>query len=136
MKLLNSDIAIPLYQQLYDLLLDQIRSGVYPPGSKIPSEEELCKTYDLSRVTVRNALGRLVDDNILVKRHGKGTFVATPVFTESAYANGSFTKSCEQMGATPSTGNLPSTKVSIHQTGSSAKASKSHFRIKSCLGKG
>ena len=89
MKLLNSDIAIPLYQQLYDLLLDQIRSGVYPPGSKIP--------------TVRNALGRLVDDNILVKRHGKGTFVATPVFTESAYANGSFTKSCEQMGATPST---------------------------------
>ena len=93
MKLLNSDIAIPLYQQLYDLLLDQIRSGVYPPGSKIPSEEELCKTYDLSRVTVRNALGRLVDDNILVKRHGKGTFVATPVFTESAYANGSFTKS-------------------------------------------
>ena len=103
MKLLNSDIAIPLYQQLYDLLLDQIRSGVYPSGSKIPSEEELCKTYDLSRVTVRNALGRLVDDNILVKRHGKGTFVATPVFTESAYANGSFTKSCEQMGATPST---------------------------------
>lgn len=57
MKLLNSDIAIPLYQQLYDLLLDQIRSGVYPSGSKIPSEEELCKTYDLSRVTVRNALG-------------------------------------------------------------------------------
>ena len=103
MKVLNSDIAIPLYQQLYDLLLDQIRSGIYPPGTKIPSEEELCKTYDLSRVTVRSALGRLVDDNILVKKHGKGTFVATPIFTESAYAKGSFTRSCQQMGATPST---------------------------------
>ncbi len=100
---MNSDIAIPLYQQLYDILREQIEEGVYPAGSRIPSEEELCKTYNLSRVTVRNALGRMVDDNILVKKHGKGTFVATPVFTESAYAKGSFTKSCLQMGTTPTT---------------------------------
>lgn len=38
-----------------------------------------------------------------MKKHGKGTFVATPIFTESAYAKGSFTRSCQQMGATPST---------------------------------
>lgn len=100
---LQAQSVTPLYQQLYDILCGEINRGVYQPGGQIPSEDALCKTYGVSRVTVRSALGRMVDDGILVKKHGKGTFVAGPVFVESTSANGSFTKSCLQMGSVPST---------------------------------
>lgn len=103
MKVLQSDISTPLYQQICDILREQIESGVFKVGDKIPSEDNLCKMYNVSRVTVRNAIGHLVDDNILVKKHGKGTFVAGMAFVESPSANGSFTKSCLQMNAKPST---------------------------------
>ncbi|MEG0770013.1 MAG: GntR family transcriptional regulator [Ruthenibacterium sp.] len=103
MEQLHADSATPLYRQIYDILCDQISRGVYRAGAQIPSEEKLCEEYGVSRVTVRNAIQRMVDEKTLLKRHGKGTFVAAPVFVESASAHGSFTESCVLMGVVPGT---------------------------------
>ena len=67
---------MPLYQQIQHLLRLRITTGEYRPGMKIPSESELCRELSVSRVTVREALRDLVRGEMLVKVHGKGTFVA------------------------------------------------------------
>lgn len=103
MKPLKQFCAVTLQEQLHDELFEQIQSGKYQPGDRIPSEMQLSQMYDISRVTVRNAIQQLVDENILVKRHGKGTFVKVAVHTEGVFTGGSFTDTCLRMNATPST---------------------------------
>ena len=73
---LTREFGLPLYQQIHHLLRHRIANGEYAPGSKIPSESELCRELAVSRVTVREALRELVTADMLVKVHGKGTFVA------------------------------------------------------------
>jgi GntR family transcriptional regulator len=73
---LTREFGLPLYQQIQHLLRHRIGRGEYPAGSKIPSESELCRELGVSRVTVREALRELVRADMLVKVHGKGTFVA------------------------------------------------------------
>ncbi|MDI9259832.1 GntR family transcriptional regulator [Alicyclobacillus sendaiensis] len=68
--------SVPLYQQLKSELLDKILSGAWPPGEQIPSEAELASMYDVSRTTVRQAVGDLVAAGFIVRRQGKGSFVA------------------------------------------------------------
>lgn len=99
----QDDISTPLYQQLYDTILTKVKSGEYPVGSMIPSEAQLSKMYEISRVTVRSGIQKLCDDHILEKKHGKGTFVAMPVYIDTISEEGSFTKSCLKMGKKPST---------------------------------
>lgn len=99
----GEDKITPLYQQLYDTIRRQIASGEYSPGDKIPSEARLCEIYDVSRVTVRSALQRLVDENTLVKKHGRGTFVAMPAYVENMSSGGSFTRSWLHTNVSPGT---------------------------------
>lgn len=99
---LNTESSIPLYKQLYNLLTEQISKGLLKPGEKIPSEGQLGELYNISRVTVRAAIALMVKEGILIKRHGKGTYVAMPIFVESK-AGGSFTKSCLQNNVVPHT---------------------------------
>src|SRR4051812_22043539 len=73
---LTREFGLPLYQQIQHLLRHRIAKGEYPPGSQIPSENELCRELAVSRVTIREALRELVQASMLVKMHGKGTFVA------------------------------------------------------------
>jgi GntR family transcriptional regulator len=68
--------VVPLYHQVEQVIRHRIVSGRYTPGTQIPSEHELGKELSVSRVTVREALRELVQDNMLVKVQGKGTFVA------------------------------------------------------------
>jgi len=67
----------PLYEQIKQLILSALSDGEWLPGAAIPSEMELARRYQVSQGTVRKALDELVMDNILVRRQGKGTFVAT-----------------------------------------------------------
>lgn len=67
----------PLYKQIKDLLLERIASGEWPPGTFIPSEAALAASYNVSVGTLRKALDELVSDNVVVRRQGKGTAVAT-----------------------------------------------------------
>jgi GntR family transcriptional regulator len=74
--MLNKYSNVPLYCQLKNLILEKIEKGDYAPGSKIPSEDELCEQYKISRPTVRQAIGDLTGNGYLVKEKGKGTFVS------------------------------------------------------------
>ena len=67
-----------LYAALRDRLKDEILSGRRRPGDKLPSENEFTQTLGVSRITVRQALGDLRNEGLVVKTHGKGSFVATP----------------------------------------------------------
>ena len=67
----------PLYQQIKTLILRSLQAGEWKPGDAIPSEFDLAARYRVSQGTVRKAIDELATDNLLVRRQGKGTFVAT-----------------------------------------------------------
>lgn len=67
----------PLYQQIKSLILQSLQSGEWKPSSAIPSELELAARYKVSQGTVRKAIDELAAENLLIRKQGKGTFVAT-----------------------------------------------------------
>lgn len=69
---------IPQYRKLYELLRKHIITGVYEEGSLLPSENELCAAYNMTRPTVRHALETLVKDGLILKKQGKGSIVRKP----------------------------------------------------------
>ena len=74
----SSDLSFsPLYQQIKGLVLQSLQAGEWKPGDTIPSEFELAARYKVSQGTVRKAIDELAKDHLLVRRQGKGTFVAT-----------------------------------------------------------
>jgi GntR family transcriptional regulator len=68
--------AVPLYQQLADLLAGQIERGELPPGQPLPSELHLQQTYDVSRGTVRMAMRVLRERRLITTVQARGSFVA------------------------------------------------------------
>lgn len=88
----------PLYLQLMSRLKNDIVAGVYTPGERIPSEQLLCDTYGVSRVTVRKAMLDLVQEGLLVRRQGKGTFVAQERIQRDLQQITSFSQACRQNG--------------------------------------
>ena len=91
---------LPLYIQLKDHLKSDINQGKYTTGMKFPSETELQKMYNLSRITVRRAISELVKEGYLIKCHGKGTFVNRTDLFRNALNVRSFTQICEMQGRT------------------------------------
>ncbi|MEY2993439.1 MAG: hypothetical protein RL357_374 [Pseudomonadota bacterium] len=75
----------PLYQQIKSLILQSLQSGEWKPGEMIPSEMDLAARYRVSQGTVRKAIDELAAGNLLVRRQGKGTFVATHTEAQIQY---------------------------------------------------
>ena len=73
---LDRDASMPLYLQLAGLLRGRIERGEWQAGQKIPSENELNRLYGVSRMTARQVLAQLVNEDLLFRVQGKGTFVA------------------------------------------------------------
>lgn len=71
----NANLQLPLYQQLVTHLERQIDKGELKPGQKIPSENELCEMYKISRITVRQALSDLAIRGKVIRVKGRGTFI-------------------------------------------------------------
>jgi GntR family transcriptional regulator len=67
----------PLYQQIKALITHSLQSGEWKPGELMPSEVELAARFKVSQGTVRKAIDELAAENLVVRRQGKGTFVAT-----------------------------------------------------------
>jgi GntR family transcriptional regulator len=67
----------PLYRQIKNLMLQALEDGEWGPGDVIPSETELALRFSVSQGTVRKAVDELAADNLLLRRQGKGTFVAS-----------------------------------------------------------
>ncbi len=99
--MLKQDAITPLYVQLMEELETSIRNGVYKPGDKIMTEAEMAKEYGVSLITVRKAVGSLMEKGLVVRKQGKGTFVTKPKFSRNMRKLQSFTEMCEQMGVKP-----------------------------------
>lgn len=66
---------LPQYKQIYEHLRSQIADGVYVPGDLLPSERELCLSYQVARLTVRRALEQMLADGLIDRRQGKRSVV-------------------------------------------------------------
>lgn len=98
--MINHDSGTPLYLQLAAVLEDAIYKKIYKDGEKLPSENQLCKMYQVSRITVRQALSKLEHKNLVYSVHGKGTFVHIADMSQSLVKITSFQKTLEQKGLT------------------------------------
>lgn len=98
---LNEQDAQPLYKQLVQALKDDINSGKYPEGSRLPSEQELSALYQVSRITVRSALKELSEQAMVVRKQGKGTYVGPKKLKRNLSLATSFTQACREMGKKP-----------------------------------
>ncbi|GKX68789.1 GntR family transcriptional regulator [Inconstantimicrobium mannanitabidum] len=76
--MIDKSSPIPVYYQLKEDIKNKINRGVWKVGECIDSERELSDQYSVSRMTIRQALGELVQEGILVREKGKGTFVCEP----------------------------------------------------------
>lgn len=98
MSKLNKESCVPLYQQLMEAIQNQILKGELKENDRIPTEIELSKQYDVSRITVRKAVELLVDEEILIKRQGIGTFVSQKKLFRNIDGFMGFTQSCLAVG--------------------------------------
>jgi GntR family transcriptional regulator len=99
-KGLDPTSGVPLYLQVERSLRQRIDTGEWRPGGRLPTEGELGTTYGVSRVTVRQALARLVDRGVVVREQGRGTFVRDNSLTAGARGVTSFTAELRGLGHT------------------------------------
>ena len=92
---------LPLYYQVERDMRQRIESGVWQAGQQIPSEKELCALYDVSRITIRQAISALVDEGLIVRERGRGSFVRSPVITAGARGLTSFSDEMAVLGMRP-----------------------------------
>lgn len=99
---LSLDSDVPLYSQLVGIIKRNISAGTLSAGDLLPSETELCRAFDISRSTVRQAIGALESEGLVVRKQGRGTFVAEPKMRRKTDTVYSFTSEISAMGLTPS----------------------------------
>jgi GntR family transcriptional regulator len=95
---LNPSSGVPLYLQVERSLHARIESGEWAPGEQIPPEDVISASYGVSRITIRQALARLVDRGLLVRERGRGTFVRDTKLTAGARGVTSFTQELTARG--------------------------------------
>ncbi len=93
------------YENVYDDLLKKINDKELLPNQKLPSETDLAKEYNVSRVTIRQSLKKLENDNYLVRVRGKGTFIKGQTHNKELSKIVSFSRNCLMSG------NIPSNKI-------------------------
>lgn len=71
----NIDYQSPMYLQLREIIRTKIEDGEFPPGTAIPTEQELSNAYGINRLTVRNGISALVNEGLLKRIQGKGVYV-------------------------------------------------------------
>jgi GntR family transcriptional regulator, N-acetylglucosamine utilization regulator len=95
---IDKQSPIPIYYQIMSQLRDKIAEGEYTLDSALPPERELAETYEVSRMTIRQAIAELVNEGLLVRRKGIGTFVAPPKLEQALSSLTSFTEDMAQRG--------------------------------------
>jgi len=96
----DPDSPIPIYYQIREQLRQRILSGSLKPGDPLPTEAQICAECGVSRMTARQALGQLASEGLIVRRRGRGSFVAPPTatFREDSPALLSYTAFVGQLG--------------------------------------
>ena len=99
---LRPESPVPLYTQLKTILALQISRGELRPHQKLPSERELCRSFGISRMTVRHALSTLAQAGLVYAQPGKGVFVADPRLALNVRVSlAGFSEDVLRSGATP-----------------------------------
>lgn len=88
----------PLYFQVYEDIKKKITSGEYEEGTKLPSERKLCDLYEVSRITIRESLERLEQEQMIRREHGKGSIVLGNHYTQVLNDLYSFKDEIEKSG--------------------------------------
>jgi DNA-binding GntR family transcriptional regulator len=101
--LLNRESAVALYMQIADRLRSDIDAGVFAADSKLPAENELTRRFDVSRVTVRQAIAQLLAEGYVVSKQGKGTFVSRQKFLHDLKPMRGFYDALVAQGVEPKT---------------------------------
>lgn len=70
-------VRVPLYEQVKNAILEKIRSGEWAYESMIPNEIELAHLFNVSQGTIRRAVRELCEENYLIRKQGRGTFVCS-----------------------------------------------------------
>ncbi len=115
MTIMNSDSGVALYIQLQKILKKKILSGEYTVGEKIPPENELCDTYNVSRITVRKAVDTLVQERLLYRVQGKGTFVTSLKLRRDLPKLSSFSEEIRELGLVPGSRVLEQSLKEAHE---------------------
>lgn len=95
-------MKVPVYIQIHNEIRKEIESGKWSVGERIPSERQLSQDFDVSRMTLRQAIQTLVDEGILQRQVGSGTYVASSKVQEKMSGTTSFTEITESQGKQPS----------------------------------
>jgi len=98
MALLKRDAPVPLYHQIKAALLQDIESGRWRPGERLPTEDELIDRFHVSKITVRHALRDLTQLGYIRREQGRGTFVQGPPLEEGPRELKSFTSEMQRHG--------------------------------------
>ncbi len=92
----------PIYYQIQEWVKQLIEDGEWKPGDKIPSENELCDKFEVSRMTIRQAINNLVEQGYLYRKRGIGTFVQLPKVEQKLQGMTGFTEDMISRGMNPS----------------------------------
>ena len=95
--------SVPNYVKIHDALKDEVEKGIWKIGQRLPSERDLAERFTVSRMTARQAVTALVDEGILDRRVGSGTYVASRRVREKMRGTTSFTEIISSQGKVPST---------------------------------
>jgi len=95
---IRKDVPIALYYQLKEELRRKILSNEWKEGSKLPSEKEICEIFGVSRITVRKAIEALQDENYIIKKQGRGTFVQSRAIGQKLHKFYSFSEELSKLG--------------------------------------
>lgn len=98
---ISTESSVPLYFQLITLIKRQIHSGILKQGDLVPSEHQLCSQYGVSRSTVRQALAQLTEERLIIRRRGKGSFIASEKLNRNLNHLYSFTEDMISLGLNP-----------------------------------
>lgn len=101
--MLKNNDPTPLYKQLKEVLHKYIDEGKIKEGHPIPSERSLCEKFKISRITVRQAISEMINEGILYRKQGKGTYVAKRKVTQGLARIVDFTRTVLDLGMKPST---------------------------------
>ncbi|MDQ0203640.1 GntR family transcriptional regulator [Pectinatus haikarae] len=97
----SAEKNIPLYEQLIAYIKIQIQQGVLKPGDQMITENDLCGALNISRTTVRQCMNRLVEEGLLIRQRGRGSFIANPKLKRNINYLYNFTENMRSIGASP-----------------------------------
>lgn len=100
-SIVDAHSPIPLYHQIHLDLRHMIQQGLIPPGGMLPPEMEICQAYNVGRQTVRQAIARLVDEDLVERFAGRGTFVRKQPTHTQFFLDRSFTQQMRELGRVP-----------------------------------